>query len=147
MVWTRRRPEFCIYLARTVCSGAQGPTSIRDKPNSNFVSRHPKIQKLKFKTLDLGSIQVFYPNTLDPKKLNPKTLDLDPEPLDPNRIFAEQGWRGLFAGCPERAIYVGLGAAAFFVAYENIMNDGKSVKVQAKALKTQARVLKHQAKR
>ena len=35
------------------------------------------------------------------------------------RIFAEQGVRGLMAGSMARSAYIGLGAAAFFVAYEN----------------------------
>ena len=39
------------------------------------------------------------------------------------RIFAEQGLRGLMAGSMARSAYMGLGAAAFFVAYENSMKQ------------------------
>jgi hypothetical protein len=39
------------------------------------------------------------------------------------RIFAEQGVRGLMAGCLARSAYMGLGAAAFFVAYENSLKN------------------------
>lgn len=39
------------------------------------------------------------------------------------RIFAEQGVRGLMAGCLARSAYMGLGAAVFFVAYENSLKS------------------------
>ena len=39
------------------------------------------------------------------------------------RIYSEQGLRGLMAGSLARSAYMGLGAAAFFVAYENSLKS------------------------
>mmetsp|Transcript_43613 Transcript_43613/g.137950 ORF Transcript_43613/g.137950 Transcript_43613/m.137950 type:complete len:188 (-) Transcript_43613:231-794(-) len=42
------------------------------------------------------------------------------------RILAEQGVRGLFAGALVRSTYIGLGAGAFFYAYERTMKQLQS---------------------
>lgn len=39
------------------------------------------------------------------------------------RIYSEQGLRGLMAGSLARSAYMGLGAAAFFVAYDNSLKS------------------------
>ena len=43
------------------------------------------------------------------------------------RVYLEEGWRALFAGVGPRVMWISLGGAAFFTAYEFVRNTFSKV--------------------